>query len=313
MIVPRSRLLFWVAAVVLPFSVIGSVLPEMLVIALLFIATLLLLALVDAALALGALKDIALKLPELIRLSKDRPGIIELRIKNDGQKSRRVRLGLAFPCEIESPQEDLHVALPGGSEWSRVNWPCQPFKRGNYFLQHAYLERASFMGFWSVRSSSPVKSEIRVYPNLLTERKHIAALFLNRGSFGLHARRQVGKGRDFEKLREYIPGDSYDEIHWKATAKRGHPVTKVFQIERTQEVYVIIDASRLTGRVAAVGGSGCAVPSSRLADAGAINSKLGTPNSELVLERFITAALVLDLAAEQQGDLFGLLTVTDKV
>ena len=320
MIVPRSRLLFWVAAVVLPFSVIGSVLPEMLVIALLFIATLLLLALVDAALALGALKDIALKLPELIRLSKDRPGIIELRIKNDGQKSRRVRLGLAFPCEIESPQEDLHVALPGGSEWSRVNWPCQPFKRGNYFLQHAYLERASFMGFWSVRSSSPVKSEIRVYPNLLTERKHIAALFLNRGSFGLHARRQVGKGRDFEKLREYIPGDSYDEIHWKATAKRGHPVTKVFQIERTQEVYVIIDASRLTGRVAAVAGSGCAVPSSgfrvsssRLADAGAINSKLGTPNSELVLERFITAALALGLAAEQQGDLFGLLTFTDKV
>ena len=56
----------------------------------------------------------------------------------------------------------------------------------------------------------------------------------------------IGKGREFEKLREYIPGDSYDEIHWKATAKRGRPVTKVFQIERTQEVYVVIDASRLS-------------------------------------------------------------------
>jgi uncharacterized protein (DUF58 family) len=32
-----------------------------------------------------------------------------------------------------------------------------------------------------------------------------------------------------------------------------------------------------------------------------------------VLERFVTAALVLGLAAEQQGDLFGLLTFTDKV
>ena len=56
---------------------------------------------------------------------------------------------------------------------------------------------------------------------MLTERKNLAALFLNRGSFGVHAQRQVGKGRDFEKLREYIPGDGYDEIHWKATAKRG--------------------------------------------------------------------------------------------
>ena len=94
----------------------------------------------------------------------------------------------------------------------------------------------------------PVQSEIRVYPNLLSERKSLAALFLNRGAFGVHAQRQVGKGRDFEKFREYVPGDDYDEIHWKATARRGKPITKVFQIEKTQEVYVIVDASRLSAR-----------------------------------------------------------------
>ena len=93
-----------------------------------------------------------------------------------------------------------------------------------------------------------MQSEIRVYPNLLTERKNLAALFLNRGTFGIHAQRQVGKGRDFEKLREYVPGDGYDEIHWKATARRGRPITKVFQIEKTQEIYVIVDASRLSAR-----------------------------------------------------------------
>ena len=58
--------------------------------------------------------------------------------------------------------------------------------------------------------------------------------------------RQVGRGREFEKLREYVPGDGSDEIHWKATARRGHPITKVFQLERTQEVYVILAGS---GRV----------------------------------------------------------------
>src|SRR6185312_13308872 len=136
----------------------------------------------------------------------------------------------------------------------------------------------------------PAQSEIRVYPNLLGERKNLAALFLNRGAFGLHAQRQVGKGRDFEKLREYVPGDGYDEIHWKATARRGKPITKVFQIEKTQEVYVIVDASRL---------------SARKPDENA--------ETNSVLERFVTAALVLGLAAEQQGDLFGLLTFTDKV
>jgi len=166
------------------------------------------------------------------------------------------------------------------------------------------------MGFWNVRSAVPARSEVRVYPNLLTERKNLAALFLNRGTFGLHAQRQVGKGREFEKLREYIPGDSYDEVHWKATAKRGHPVTKVFQIERTQEAYVIIDASRLSARK--VSSSEFRVPSWQAP----ASDELGTRNPEpgtSVLERFITAALVVGLAAEHQGDLFGLLTFTNRV
>ena len=103
-------------------------------------------------------------------------------------------------------------------------------------LNSAFVECASPLGLWASRKQVPVQSEIRVYPNLLSERKNLAALFLNRGTFGIHAQRQVGKGRDFEKLREYVPGDGYDEIHWKATARHGKPITKVFQIEKTQEI-----------------------------------------------------------------------------
>ena len=53
---------------------------------------------------------------------------------------------------------------------------------------------------------------IRVYPDLLTERKNVAAVFLRRGQFGSRAQRQVGKGRDFEKLRDYLPGDNADAV-----------------------------------------------------------------------------------------------------
>src|SRR6185503_7834338 len=38
-----------------------------------------------------------------------------------------------------------------------------------------------------------------------------------------------------------------------------------------------------------------------------------TENSESILERFLTSALILGQAAEQQGDLFGLITFTDQV
>lgn len=296
MIVPTSRLLFWVAVIVLPFALMVAVVPATMMISLLFIGGLFLISAADAAGAKTGLTGISLELPAIVRMSKDREAKLEIRIRNEKQTVKKLRFGLAWPREIKSADEEMETLLPAQSEWSRLTWPCVPLKRGNFRLDWAFVETSSPLGLWVARKKAPVNSELRVYPNLLGERKNLAALFLNRGAFGMHAQRQVGKGRDFEKLREYVPGDGYDEIHWKATARRGKPITKVFQIEKTQEVYVIVDASRLSARMA----NDSAAPGN-------------TQGGVQVLERFVTAALVLGLAAEQQGDFFGLLTFSNKV
>jgi uncharacterized protein (DUF58 family) len=316
MIVPQARLLFWFALIALPFAALGAVYPAALLFSVVLIAGLLALALLDAALAFGRLDGISVELPDVLRASKDRPLVIPVSIRNKHQHRLRLRLGLALPRELGASMEDIQVVLPEASEWSRLEWPCSPMKRGNFRVKQAFLETDSRFGFWAVRGSVPVQGEVRVYPNLLAERNKLAALFLNRGVFGLHAQRQLGKGRDFEKLREYVPGDGFDEIHWKATARRGHPVTKVFQIERTQEVYVVIDASRLSARMQSVVSSSRAVetgstPAATTPDHGPLATDL--PKTETVLERFLTSALILGQAAEQQGDLFGLITFTDQV
>ena len=250
MIVPTSRLLFWVGLVILPFAALGGVYPDAILISLVIIGGMVAFALADAAFALGRLDGISVELPEVLRVSKDRSATIAVRVRNTSQQPARLRLGLGLPPELGPENEDVHVTLPEGTEWSQLDWRITPSRRGNFRITRTYLETLSHFAFWAVRRAIPARGEVRVYPNLVAERKQLAALFLNRGVVGLHAQRQVGKGRDFEKLREYIPGDSYDEIHWKATAKRGIPVTKVFQIERTQEVYVVIDASRLSARPA---------------------------------------------------------------
>jgi uncharacterized protein (DUF58 family) len=304
MIVPRSRLLFWVAIVVLPFSLLGTVEPTASAVALLAIGGLVAVAVLDAAGARNGLNGVSLELRTVARMSKDREGKLEVRIRNERQKKKTVRLALALPREIESEQENARVALPADSEWSRFAWTCVPRRRGNHRLETARIETSSPLGFWDVRKTLPARSELRVYPNLLCERRDLAALFLHRSAAGLHTQRQIGKGREFEKLREYSPGDSFDEVHWKATAKRGRPITKVFQLERTQEVYVVIDASRLSGREVELQGPA----------KGFLGPSTPEPQRSVsTLERFVTAALVLGLAAEQQGDLFGLLTFTNKV
>ncbi len=309
MIVPSFRLLLWFAIIALPFSVLGAVYPNALGISVALISALLVVILLDAALSFAQLDAIVVELPDLIRVSKDRPATLTVNIIKPVAVALRLRLGLALPRALVSPNEDVTVSLASEVETSQIAWTFTPNRRGNFRLTTAFLETSSRLGLWAIRRAAPVRCEVRVYPNLIAERKHLAALFLNRGAFGLHAQRQVGKGRDFEKLREYAPGDGFDEIHWKATARRGHPVTKVFQIERTQEVYVILDASRLSGRRI--------VPGSKLqVSSSAAQAQLETCNPQLetsALERFITAALILGQAAEQQGDLFGLITFTDQV
>lgn len=297
MIVPRTRLIVWIMLIVLPFAAIAATLPTLSWLAATFIGGLGFLVIYDALAARSGLSGVRVVLPEVVRLQKDRPGTIELRIQNDAQRARRLRIGFAFPREIKPESDDREAQLPAGAEFSRLDWAVTPARRGQYFIERVYLEAVSPLGFWAARTSHEVRSELRVYPNLFDERKNVAAIFLKRGQLGAHALRAAGQGRDFEKLRMYVPGDSLNEIHWKASAKRGHPVTKVFQVERTQEVYVIVDASRLSARV--------------LAGSKADGAASGTETT--VLERYVTAALILGLAAEQQGDQFGLVTFSDRV
>ena len=307
MLVPRTRLILWITLIVLPFAAIAATLPTLSWLAAIFIGGLGFLVIFDAVTARGGLGGVRVILPEVVRLQKDRPGTVEVRIQNDAQDARRLRIGFAFPREIKPASEDREALLPAGAQVSRLDWAVTPARRGQYFLDRVYLEAVSPLGFWAARTSHALRSELRVYPNLFDERKNVAAIFLKRGQFGAHAQRAAGQGRDFEKLRMYVPGDSLNEIHWKASAKRGHPVTKVFQVERTQEVYVIVDASRLSARQ--ISGSKSAAPSPQPATS---DQKQETPETT-VLERYVTAALILGLAAEQQGDQFGLVTFSDRV
>jgi len=165
MIVPQTRLLFWFALVVLPFSVLGTLYREASLFSVMLIAGLFVLALLDAGLAQGKLDGIHLELPEVLRVSKDRPTAIPVSLQNERQKSLRLRLGLALPREIHSPLEEVLVILPEGAEASRLAWPSEPLQRGNYRLRKACLETGSPLGLCALRAAVPVRGQPPVYPH----------------------------------------------------------------------------------------------------------------------------------------------------
>ncbi len=300
MIVPSTRLIILAALVLVPAGFMAAGYPELTGIAVAAAMAVVLVALLDGVSGQGRVRGLGVQASAVIRMTVDRPARIDLMVTKPQGMHLRIRIGLALPRAIASDQEDLIIIPPAEAHVCAAAWPCRPLRRGRFAATRCHLEVGSPLGLWAVRRRFTLQSEIRAYPNLVSGQQHLAGLFRRR-HWGLRTQRRVGKGREFEQLRDYLPGDSFEDIDWKATARRRHPITKVYQVEQAQEIYVVLDASRLSTRSAAF------IMDRRRRE----RSENAMPDMT-IFERYITAALVMSVVADQVADRYGLLIFGDK-
>jgi uncharacterized protein (DUF58 family) len=247
-----------------------------------------------------SLKALSVAIPQVVRMTVDKTSQIQLTLRKPPSMTGRLRCGIAMPPDIVSDQEDLQVIMDKGRDVFGLTWTCRPLRRGRFEIDRCHLEVGSRLGLWDLRRRVSLTGEIRAYPNLVSGQHHLRGLFRRR-EWGLKTQRRVGKGREFEQLREYLPGDSFEDIDWKATARRRHPITRVYQVEQAQEIYVVLDASRLSTRSAAY-----------VTDRRRLTRSEPAAGATTIFERYITAALVMALVADQLSDRYGLVIFGDK-
>ncbi len=91
----------------------------------------------------------------------------------------------------------------------------------------------------------PQADEILVAPSLAgVKRFRWLAVHHRLATVGVRDVRRRGEGRSFARLRDYVSGDDPRHIDWKATAKRGRPITREFTTEQSQTVFILVDAGR---------------------------------------------------------------------
>ncbi len=176
---------------------------------------------------------------------------VRVPVQNNGRRPFVVRIKDEYPPELrlESPRAvELRVA---GQSSATLVYGLTPPKRGRYEFGRIAVRYRSRFGLVWVAAAAGARETIKVYPNL---RRARAAELKALGARSLVAMRRRtawrGEGRDFESLREYVPGDELRHISWSATAKRGRLTTRQYQIERDQTVLIALDAGRLmTARI----------------------------------------------------------------
>ena len=296
MIAPRPGLVGWGTAIVLPLTILSTLLPGWRTLTLPPIALFVVVALLDLLWNWRKHLDLEFVVSDTIRTIAGRSFPLSLHLAAPSAHSGIIRTALALPSSLSMTTSDAVLKLQSKELPPAVTLELRAEVRGIFLVSQLFFDWISPLGWWIYRERQSISCEVRVYPDLTMEGRQLAR-FLKRNEVGIHHYRHLGRGREFEKLREYEPGDGFDTIHWKATAKRRYPITKVYQTEKAQEVYVALDSSRLSGRLV----------ENEYATAGSTGGQIPT------LERTIASSLLFCAVAQSQGDLFGLLTFSDKI
>jgi uncharacterized protein (DUF58 family) len=205
------------------------------------------------ALVISAALDIAL-LPEATDIEVDRrlPETLGVSDRVDGSYHLGSRWGRPLyvtlhdelPAHISSVREARKVLLPARGTLD-LTFQVEGRARGESALGDVALRVRTPLGLVARTLCYPRSDRVIVAPSLAGVRRfRWLAVHQRLAAVGVRASRRRGEGRSFARLRDYVIGDDPRYIDWKATARRGHPITREFTIEQSQTVYVLVDAGR---------------------------------------------------------------------
>lgn len=149
------------------------------------------------------------------------------------------------PPQFQLRDFSLHYRLQSGEQKSHTYF-LRPVKRGSYHFGRLNLYAKSPLGLISRRFVLKEEQEVPVYPSYLQMRKYELLAISNRlQDSGIKKIRRLGHNQEFEQIQEYVRGDDYRTLNWKATARRNELMVNRYQDERSQQVYSLIDKGRL--------------------------------------------------------------------
>jgi uncharacterized protein (DUF58 family) len=173
------------------------------------------------------------------------PSYVKIAVRNFGRVSVHARIVDETPAALQLTPAEVELDVPAGAS-AESQYPILPSQRGDANLNRIFVRYQSALRIaerWAVANAPQT---VTVFPNLDEAKQHTLYLIRSRQvELEKRRRRQRGQGREFDSLREYREGDELRDISWTATARRNHLVTRVFQIERSQAVWIVLDAGRL--------------------------------------------------------------------
>ncbi|MCC5827915.1 MAG: DUF58 domain-containing protein [Phycisphaeraceae bacterium] len=246
---------------------------------------LLALAVCDAFLAPNR-RSLVLKPVQREQLSLNEWNAWEIEVINQADRDLTILIRVDLPLHLKAREDPLAIMIkPHSRATARID--LMPMRRGLMELGNLTVRVSGPLGLVTRQITYRHRAEIRIYPSIESLRRFELQVYRHeRTEIGKMRSRFRGHGGEFDSLREYVPGDPTAAIAWKASARRGKLMTRDFQVERSQNLLIMLDCGRL----------------------------MTTMVGELSrLDYAIQASLLLAHVAARQGDRVGLIGFSDKI
>lgn len=179
------------------------------------------------------------------RLSNGDENPVQIEIRNRYGFGVNARIIDEVPFQFQLRDKDFRLPIKP-AEIKSIHYNLRPTKRGEYNFGFIRAYISSPLGLISRRYNFDGAKNLPVYPSFINLGQYeLMAVSHHLTAFGIKKIRKVGHSSEFDQIKNYVGGDDIRTINWKATARKGGLMVNTYTDERSQNIYCIIDKSRV--------------------------------------------------------------------
>jgi len=240
-----NRIAYYIAGVAAAAYVLSYFLPFLFLVGHIILVLLAISIFVDMILLYGKSKGIRSKRITAERFSNGDQNKVLLHIDNDYSFPVMLSVIDELPVQFQERNWMRKLKIDAGKN-SEIEYSLRPVQRGEYVFGNINIYVYSPLAIVKRRYIIEEEQLVKVYPSYMQMRRYQLLAVSNRlQEAGVKRIRRLGHSMEFEQIKEYVRGDDYRTINWKATARKSDLMVNNFTDERSQQIYCVINKGRI--------------------------------------------------------------------
>jgi len=178
------------------------------------------------------------------RFSLNDENIVEISVQSTYRFSTKLVIVDELPVQFQKRDFSIFVSIKSQG-LAKPTYVIIPKERGEYLFKNTNILVSGPLRMVMRKFKIEEPFAVKVYPSYVQMRKlEFLAFSQHLTEHGLKRVRRVSSSQEFDHIREYVKGDDYRIINWRATARKNQLMVNQYEEEKSQTIYNIIDAGR---------------------------------------------------------------------